>query len=159
MPIYYLANAVNELIELIANAEDDGQRLEYERLLAETQAELDKRLHCLCSWCRNLELEIEAYETEGRRLREEKTSREKKLERIKNYLGILVGEGNKWSQGTHKISWRKSTSLQIDEGSSIHPLFCKHIEEHDKESIREHLLGGGTLDFARMIEKQNIQVK
>lgn len=156
--LYNIEDASLQLLDAIGAAESDEERAEYQRLYNEMQIERDQKLSNICAYIVNCESDVDAYAAEIKRLQSEKKTLENKVERLKALLKAFIPEKEKWKFGTHSISWRKSTSLQIDE-TEPHPLFTVITKEHDKDSIRQHLEGGGSLPFARFVEKQNIQVK
>ena len=58
----------------------------------------------------------------------------------------------------HSLSWRKSTSLEV-EAERIGLDFLRVYHEVDKAKIREHLAGGGTLDGAKIVTKMHLQIR
>jgi hypothetical protein len=82
-------------------------------------------------------------------------------EYMKSYIGASVGAGIKMSFPVGVISWRKSVSTEIVDAAAI-PAQFRHqkIEETiSKTEIKEAINAGQDVPGAKLVEKQNIQIK
>ena len=160
MNLYEINSSISSLIDQYNSVEDDAVREAIAKELEALEGNRDEKLSSLCALVKNLESDFDQYTAEIRRLSKEKSCVEKKIERLKACLSHCLGAGNKWQAGIHKLSWRKSTALIIDESKGVYPEFQKVIYEVDKASVKEHLDGGGSpLPFAWYEQRENLQVK
>ena len=80
----------------------------------------------------------------------------------KNYLAAIVKPGEKLEYGCGRISWRRSTSVEIVDAQAIPADFRRIIPERwepDKEQIKQSLNAGQIVPGAKILEKFNIQIK
>lgn len=78
-------------------------------------------------------------------------------ERIAN--AMLIFEKESLEYDTFKISFRKSTSIEIDESASIPNDYIKVKTEIDKRGLTEAIKSGKQIDGVRLRENKNIQIK
>lgn len=130
--------------------------------------ERDQKLESVALYCKDINAEIVAI-THEIMIQEQRVERLKKTyEGLKHYLAAAL-DGQKFSTPKCEVSFRKSESVDIDEGfiewaSDINNLalhFLKHKETitPDKTQIKQFLKSGGTLEHCRIIEKKNITIK
>lgn len=157
--LYDLSKAQELLLEEMLNADTDEARGEYIRLYNELEEDKDAKIAGLCALIKNKQALAQMYFDEAQKLRDKYVTLDGSVETLKAYLKKWVPEKEKWRHGVHSIGWRKSTKLFIDAKAPVPSQFKKIREEIDTDAVREHLDGGGTLDFASYVESQNIQVK
>ncbi len=157
--LYELSIAQEKLLEELLNADTEEAREEYLRLYNELEEDKDAKIAGLCALIKNKQALAQMYYDEAQRLRDKYSALDCSAETLKAYLRRWIPEKEKWHLGVHTIGWRKSKKLFIDGNATVPSQFKKIKEETDTEAVREHLDGGGTLDFACYIESQNIQVK
>ena len=160
MNIYEINNSISSLIDQYNTVEDDDVREAIAKELDILEISRDEKLSSLCAVVKNLESDEEAYANEIKRLKKEKDYVESKIERIRVCISNCLGVGNKWQSGVHKLSWRESKALIVDETKGVFPEFQKVVYEVDKASVKEHLDGGGSpLPFAWYEQRKNLQIK
>ncbi len=160
MKLYEITKEIEELLEQYNTVEDDAVRAAIERELDTKFKNRDEKLANVCAVAKNLESDLEQYDSEIKRLKTQRDSIKKHIERLRNYITSNLGVGNKWEHGVHKLSWRKSKALVIDESKGVYPEFQRVIYEVNREAAREHLEGGGSpLPFAWIEERENLQIK
>jgi hypothetical protein len=80
----------------------------------------------------------------------------------KQYLAAIVKPGEKLEYGSGRISWRKSTSVNVLDAGKIPAEFQRIIPERkepDKIAIGDALKSGKAVEGAELVEKQSIQIK
>lgn len=89
-----------------------------------------------------------------------------KAESVKHYLDYLCG-GRKFSTDKVAVTYRKSTVVEVSDdfvskaiGDENLERYLKYKEpEVDKVAIKEAIKQGFVIDNARLVEKNNIQIK
>ena len=135
-----------------------GEILDYEKLEA-LQIEKNDKIENIALWIKNLEAETKAIKDEINVLRERNEMKERKIEKLKQYLTENVDK--KFETSKVIISYRKSVSVNITDESKIEEKYIKtKIETSlDKTAIKEDIKNGIEVSGAELIEKQNIQIK
>lgn len=98
---------------------------------------------------------------EIKRLKKLKDIAEKAEESLKQYLHDNIPEGKKIETDLMKISWRKSTAVEITDMSKLpHEYITTKIDEKpDKEAIADAIKSGKEVAGAELVERQNIQIR
>ena len=135
-----------------------GEILDDEKL-QELQMEKSEKIENIALWIKNLESETKAIKDEINVLRERNELKERKIEKLKQYLTGNVEK--KFETSKVIISYRKSVSVNITDESKLEEKYIKtKIETSvDKMAIKEAIKNGITVSGAELIEKQNIQIK
>lgn len=141
--------------------EADGELSpELEARLMGIDAALDDKLEACCIVVKNMEAIIEAHKNEAKRLKEKQVIFENNKNRLENWIAGAVGpEG--WKRGVHSLGWRKSKSVEIIDNESV-PLEFATVETTYtpiKSEIKKLLESGVQVTWARLVEKQNLQVR
>jgi hypothetical protein len=101
---------------------------------------------------------VEVHETEIARLKERRDILENRYDRLKQWLANSLPTGQKWSDGMHSLSWRKSVAVEVEQEKL--PLEYSKVEyKADKVLIKRALESGATIPGARLVERQNLIVK
>ena len=160
MKLYEIPNEIEALIDT-----ETGEITDVEKFM-----DLVTRFENGKEW---LALMYKNYLSDAEALKKEKDSfatRERiaknKAESVKNYLDYLCG-GNKFSTDKVQVTYRKSTSVDVDDefidmaiGNSELEKYLKFKDpEVDKVALKDAIKSGMEFDHARLIEKNNIQIK
>ena len=96
-------------------------------------------------------------------LAERRKSAEKRVERLKDLLAssMLSVGCDKVETARTKISFRKSTQVQIDDEASLPPDFVTTTvtTKPDKTAIKKAIQAGQAIAGAVLVENQNLQIK
>lgn len=81
--------------------------------------------------------------------------------RIREYLLANIEVGEKIDLGLHSITWRKSEAVEITNEDVIPKDFMteKITYSPNKTKIKEFIKNGGEVKGARLIERNNMQIK
>lgn len=150
-----------EIMDCLVVDEDTGEVTVDEARLSGLQMERDKKLEQLGLWVVEMRSDIAALKEEEKRLAERRAAIERRAERVKDALARSL-DGNRFSTGLVSMSFRKSTSVQIDDaefynGGNLE--YCKTTVTADKAKIKDALKQGFPVHGARLVESNNIQIK
>lgn len=154
MNLYEIEGAIMSLVD-----EETGEVADYEALEA-LEMERDKKISNLGCFIKNLRAEAAAIKAEKMALAARQQAVENHVERLEEYLSRYMN-GTKFEDGRVKISWRKSESVEIDEGAidELPARFIKVERSIMKSPLKDALKGGQQFDGCRLVTKQNIQIK
>lgn len=137
----------------------------------ELEAELDKlqdsievKLANICGWVKSEQSEIDAIEAEIKILKKKRDWKQNDIDRLKKYTGHILGDGERWSNGIHSLSWRKSSRVEPTEDNPEAKTVeqyarVKTIIEPDKVLMKEDLVCGAKIPGWHLVEEMNLQVK
>jgi len=149
---------------------DTGELLEglsEEELFEEIQritTDFDTTIDSIASEVKNLTAEAEAVKEEKKKLADRQSKLEARIERTKRLLSFLL-QGAAWKNGRHKIGYRKSSVVVIDDefvewAEHNAPALLNYKEpEPRKQDIANALKAGFLFDHAHLEQKNNIQIK
>ena len=121
--------------------------------------EREKKVENICLWIKNLKAEIEALKAEKDAFAKRQKSAENKMESLKRYItGYL--DGASFESAKVKVSFRKSESIEIEEGTIIPDEYLRFKEpEVNKTDLKNALKAGIHIQGVQLVENQNIQIK
>ena len=121
--------------------------------------EREKKVENICLWIKNLKAEIEALKAEKDAFAKRQKTAENKMESLKRYItGYL--DGASFESAKVKVSFRKSESIEIEEGTIIPDEYLRFKEpEVNKTDLKNALKSGIHIQGVQLVENQNIQIK
>ena len=119
----------------------------------------EAKIENICLWIKNLKAEIEALKAEKDAFAKRQRSAENKMESLKRYItGYL--DGTSFESAKVKVSFRKSESIEIEEGTIIPDEYLRFKEpEINKTDLKNALKAGIHIQGVQLVENQNIQIK
>lgn len=122
---------------------------------------IDDKLNAYCIVYRNIEGEKLALEKEIERLEHLYQRLSASTTSITSRLSKLLGEGNKWKNTLHSISWRKSSAVRVNDEKLIPASYMREVlyYEPDRKQILQDLKAGATIPGAEIEERQNLTIK
>ena len=143
--------------ELLISEEEMFQQIE------NIKADFDTLIDSIASDVKNLKAEAADVKDEKMRLAKRQMHLEARAERAKRLLAYLL-HGEKWKNGRHNVTYRKSEELVIDddfvEWASLNaPGLLKLEPEVRKTDVRNAIKRGTVFEFAHIEQKNNIQIK
>ena len=142
---------------------EDGEIVEYEKF-KELKLAKDEKIENMALWIKNLLAEAKAIKEEEKILSDRRKSLENRAESLKKYTDMVLN-GQKFSTSKVSISYRKSTPLEVEDGfiewaKKNNNVYLKFTEPKvDAIAVKEDLASGREIPFAKIVEKQNIQIK
>lgn len=160
MKLYEIDQAIEACIDW-----ETGEILDSQALDA-LQMERTAKLEGVACWVKNLEAEADALKAEKDNLAKREKAARNKAESLKNWLAYAL-QGEKLTTAKAAISFRKSESVEIPNqdlfviwASDEHNHLLSYKQPEPKmKAIKEALKAGIMLPGARLVERQNIQIK
>lgn len=128
------------------------------------QLQLDRKtkIDNIAVYVKNLEAEAVAIRAEEKKLKERREAKERKAERLKNYIKIsmmLQGE-TKFESARVSMALRNSKAVVVDESKLESVYFInKIVQSVDKKAIKAALEAGILVEGAMLEERKNLQIK
>lgn len=138
---------------------ETGEIVDIEKLKA-LEMERDAKIEGVILWRKDLLAEMEAVKNEAKKLTERARVAENKAEQLKRYIAYAL-EGQKFKTERCSVSYRKTTSVIIDDFKAVPKNYWKEPKEDwvSKDLIKEALQGGYEVAGAHQEEKQSIIIK
>lgn len=167
MRLYELAQDYKEFLQAIEDGliPEDAISDSLESITALIEDKADN-IACMI---KNLTAAAAAIKAEEASLSERRKTKEKQVERLKEYLSetLLAADYTKVETARNKISFRKSDSVHIDDAETFIDWCMKERDEFltypaptiNKTEIKKALALGEIIDGARIETKQNLQLK
>lgn len=138
-----------EIIENAAYAAIDG-----------LQMELEEKTENVLLWIKNLQADAEALKKEKMAFADRQARVEAKAESLKKYVsGVLNGQ--KFKTTRVSASWRKSEAVEyVGNVNALPDSYIKIADPVvDKTALKKLLKSGTEIEGARLIARQNLQIK
>ena len=161
MTLYEIDQRITELVD-----PETGELLDFDAF-AELQLEREKKIEGMALWVKDLSATAAAIKAEIDTLTERKKSAERKVESLKPYLFEIL-QGEKFSTPRCAVSFRRSTSVQVDDSESLVRWLeqnglddCLKYKEPEvsKTEVGKLIKSGTPVPFAHLEEKQSVGVK
>lgn len=136
---------------------ETGEVIDVERLSG-LAMEREIKLEGVALWIKNLEATAKAIRAEREVLKARQEQAEHKAIALREWLsGALDGE--KMETPKVKVSYRKSTAVEVDD--RLPKKWCnkKIVYTPDKFAIKTAIQNGKKITGAKIVERQNIQIK
>lgn len=125
----------------------------------ELALERDVKIENICLWIKNLKAEAEALKAEKDAFAQRQKATENKMESLKKYISAYL-DGAAFKTAKVAVSFRKSESIEVDEGANIPDEYLRFKEpEVNKAELKKALKDGKHIEGVSLVEKQNIQIK
>ena len=138
--------------------EETGEILDIEEIIAQ----LDNKVENVALAIKNETADLNALCDEKKNFDKRIKVKKNNIERLKNYLSNYL-DGNIFESQKVKISYRKSTSFDVDKDIDFAKVPLEYIQYDpiiNKDKLKKAIKDDGKkFEFARFVEKQNIQIK
>lgn len=161
MNIYEIDQRITELVD-----PETGELLDLEAF-TELQMERERKIESMALWVKELTATASAIKAEVDTLMERKKAAERRCESLKRYLADIL-QGEKFSTPRCTVSFRKSTSVQVDDQGKLvcwleqngYDDCVKYKDpEVSKTEVGKLLKSGMSVPFAHLENKQSVGVK
>ena len=166
--LYELDSKIAELLdtgfEMSCIDAETGEIDETQLAIYLEQLQLDRKtkIDNIAVYVKNLEAEAVAIRAEEKRLKERREAKERKAERLKNYIKtsmLLQGE-TKFESARVSMALRNSKAVVVDESKLESVYFInKIVQSVDKKAIKAALEAGILVEGAMLEERKNLQIK
>lgn len=159
--LYQINESMRVWLDLYNSEIPDRERVEVEMKLHEIEVARDVKISNCCGYLKNMLSDEDAIETEIKRLKEKKETISNRIEKFKEYIGLSMNDGEKWSNGVHSIGWRASSRIEIEAESEIPAMFVdeKIVQTISNTRIKGAIEAGINVPGARLVKSNNIQVR
>lgn len=159
------ANLADVMAQAVAQAEENNGEISEHLciLLDAVEVERELKIGNICRFIKSLNAEADMVKAEEVNLAKRRQGVAGKAESLKRYLAGFMTEGEKFSDENSKVSWRKSSSIFIDESFAFDEApdgWVKTTQSWDKTAIKNDIKKGtAVVGNAKIVEKQNIQIR
>lgn len=145
---------------------DTGELLDFDAF-AELQMERERKIESMALWVKELSATASAIKAEVDTLMERKKAAERRCESLKRYLSYIL-QGEKFSTPRCTVSFRKSTSVQVDDQEKLIRWLeqnglddCVKYKEPEvsKTDVGKLIKSGMPVPFAHLENRQSVGVK
>jgi hypothetical protein len=154
--------AINRQIEEYASEHFGEIPENLDAMLDNLQMAKEDKIKNICLFIKNLTSEAKAIKAEEAVLAERRRRNENKADRLESYLSVFA-VGEKHSDGQYALSWRKSTSVVVNNFAELPQAFWRIPEppapQPDKAAIKEAIGKGVIVPGASLKENLNPQIK
>ena len=127
--------------------------------IEQLEMDRDTKIRNIACWIKNLESDEKALAEQIKTFTARKNAAKNKRESLKSYLAAFLN-GKKWQNSEVAISWRKSESVEVEEGAAIPEQYLRYKEpEINKAQLKADLKAGTIVYGCQLVTKNNIQVK
>lgn len=127
--------------------------------IEQLEMDRDTKIRNIACWIKNLESDEKALGEQIKTFTARKNAAKNKRESLKSYLAAFLN-GKKWQNSEVAISWRKSESVEVEEGAAIPEQYLRYKEpEINKAQLKADLKAGTVVYGCQLVTKNNIQVK
>ena len=139
--------------------QETGEIVDVDKLNA-LEMERNAKIEGVILWRKDLLAEADAVEAEYKSLYDRVSKLRKKAEQLKAWTNYAL-QGEKFKTARCSVSYRKSTSIVIDDITKIPKSYLKDIREDwiSKSTIKDALEHGIEVEGAHQEEKQSIIIK
>lgn len=160
-----------ELSEQIRNFEfkideETGEVLNVDEL-NQINMKFDEKAENIIKYIKNLDAEAQALKNEEDSIKGRRQAKERKIESLRRYLsGIMQANDRQKIEFTSGVAtFRKSNVVEVDDKFLTWARMSERSEflnmklDINKGAIKEALKNGEALQFAHLVEKNNLQIK
>lgn len=161
MNLYEIDEKITEAFEAAVD-QDTGEIIDeqaYEALNG-LQMDREQKIEGILLWIKDLSAHAGDIKKEKDTLVQRQKAAENKAESLKRYVASVLS-GEKFSTSRVAVSWRKSESVEYTGDINNLPGSCirQKDPEINKTALKKLLVDGYSIPGARIVEKQNMQIK
>ena len=139
--------------------EETGEVLFDSSNLEKLQAEYEAKLEACGLYIKNLESDAKEIRAEEIKLAARRHVLENKAKRLRAYVLVHIGDGEKLQTPRLAMSARYSESLQIDDDAELADEWCRIKREPNKTAIKEALKSGAEITGAAIVRNRSLALK
>jgi hypothetical protein len=148
---------------LEAFAEENGGEVpaDLDAAVNAVSVEREAKIEAICAVYKEMTGRAEILAGEAKKLSARAKALSNQADGLKAYLGKNLTPGEKFERGTHRIGWRKSSTVELLPDVSVEDLpevYQRTKVEFAKDEAKKALAGGEDLWFAQLVEKQNLTI-
>ncbi|MDE6780944.1 MAG: siphovirus Gp157 family protein [Ruminococcus sp.] len=152
MTLYEIDTQISECID-----SETGEVIDVDKLSVLVM-ERDTKLENVALWIKNLDGTAKAIRTERDVLKTRQEQAEHKSDLLREWLSKAL-DGEKMETPKVRVFWRKSTAVEVDDRLPKKWCSKKIVYTPDKVAIKTAISNGKKITGAKIVERQNIQIK
>jgi esterase/lipase len=158
-----LYEITRDALELASLLETEELTPELESALVINQEQLQAKAGNYAKVIANIQSDADAIETEIKRLKAMKESKERAITRLKDAVkdAMIVSAIDKIESPLFKLALRRSETVEVDMVEALPNAYqnVKNVVTADKVAIKEAIKRGENVYGARLVENFNLQIK
>lgn len=125
------------------------------------EGERNEKLESVALYIKSLDADAAAIRAEEKSLAERRGVKERKAERLRDYLTRSMESFGDTKLETPRValSFRKSVAVEIEDEALIPQVWVNYKRSIDKAGIKKALKSGEFVNGAQLVERQNLQIK
>ncbi|MBX8942470.1 siphovirus Gp157 family protein [Lysinibacillus sp. K60] len=147
--------------KMLQNYIEENNAEGFELALSQIIGDIGEKLEGYAMVLKNIESDIAGIKSEEKRLADRRKAMESNLARIKENMAdaLLTVEGNRVKTEKFTFSFRKSTSVQIENDAAIPPQFIKVEKTISRSELAKALKAGEQIEGAQLVENQSLSIR
>ena len=161
--LYEINNEIEQAVSaMLASMDEETGEVDESlvNVLEDLKLQKSEKIDNIGAYIKNLLAEAQMLKAEEEALKARRESKEKKADSLKNYLATVL-DGEKFESTRIACSWRKSEAVEVDSVDNL-PDDYKVVKTNvtaDKTKIKQAIKAGTEIAGARIIVKNNLQIK
>lgn len=167
--LYEIDGNIRQLLETgfnIACIDEETGEIDEKRaneFLERLQLERKDKIENIAVFIKEIDADAQALKAEEKKLKERREAKERKAERLKDYVknSLLLNGDLKFETPRVALSFRKSEVVVVDDISKLNDEYItiKTEQSANKTALKQALKLGEIIDGVRLEEKHNLQIK
>ena len=151
--LYEINQQILECVDM-----DTGEVIDTEKL-NQLNIAWEEKIESMVLWYKNLCSDVKAYKQEKNNFADKEKAAQNRADSIKIYIETIL-QGEKFKTIKASVSYRKSEQVEVDNILALDDDYMKYAKpEINKAKIKESIKLGILVKGARLVEKNNIQIK
>jgi len=159
LKLYEISKDMERALSMFEQAETPEEQRKLQEVISRMEIAEGEKLSNICASIKNDLALASTIKEEEARLSKKRKSLEAQAERKKSYVSLHF-KRDKWTNGIHSLSFRKSETLEIEEGAVIPETYLKpQPPKIDKVKIKADLKQDAVIPGCSIKINHNLQVK
>lgn len=163
MNLYEINDAYEKALSNFTVDDETGEIIFDDEEIKKLEGAFEEKVDNIACYIKSLNALNDSIKAEKQALDERLKTNDKKVESLKKFLVISLEmrDMKKFETARNKLSFRKSTSVVINEDAVLPNQFVKKVvtEKIDKKAIGEALKNGEVVEGCYLKESNNLQIK
>lgn len=159
--LYEISERIRQVIEDGFSLDEETGEVFDEESLDSLRMDMVEKLEGVALYTKGLDAEAKAIREEEKALAARRRAKEGRAESLRGYMSRVMSDNKMSDMETARcrLSFRRSERVEVDDPMSIPVQYRKTVVEPDKAAIRKALKDGVTIAGARLVERENLQVR
>ena len=159
--LYEISERIRSVIEEGFSFDEETGEVFDESDLDALRMELSDKLENVALYVKGLEADAKAIREEEKALSERRKSKERKAERLREYMARTMSDNGIPSIETARcrLSFRRSERVEILDESALPVEYWRAVKQPDRQLIREVLKSGRDVPGCDLVEQENLQLR